>query len=103
VGDELAVREGEVRRRRHGPQVSLPFRALYGGGGELLVRELDAVARGGREEALDVILADLVPEAPRPGVDQDRDLSLAEAEGPGGLLVVDLVHVLHLEEVVTRA
>ena len=50
-----------------------PLRALYGDCGELSVHQLDAVLRDGPEEALDIVLADLVPEAPRTGVDQDRD------------------------------
>src|SRR5215207_4630100 len=102
VGDELAVGEGEVRRRRHRPEIVFPLRALYGGGGELPVNELDAVAWGGLEEALDVFLADLVPETPGTGVDQDRDPPLAQAEHFCGFLVVYLVYVLDLEEVVPR-
>ena len=84
------------------PRYSSP-RALYGDCGELSVHQLDAVLRDGPEEPLDIVLADLVPEAARTGVDQDRDPPLAQAERFSGFLVVDLVHVLDLEEVVAGA
>src|SRR5215218_5656087 len=103
VGDELPIGEGEVGRGGHGFEVGLSLRALYGSGGQLPVHELDAVPRGRLQKALDVFLADLVSEAPGAGVDQDRDPTLPKTEGSCGLLVVDLVHVLHLEEVVARA
>src|SRR5215210_1585850 len=103
VGDELSVGEGEVGRRSHSPKICFPFRTSYGRGGELPVLELYAVLLRRSHATLDVVLADLVPEAPRSGVDKDGDKPLFEPISPGGLLVVDLVNVLYFEEVVARA
>ena len=56
-----------------------------------------------RVHPLHVVGADLVAEAARAGVDQDRDLALAQAEGLGDRRVDDPLHRLHLDEVVARA
>src|SRR5918911_4750842 len=100
VRDKLPVREREIGRAGHSSEVSLPLRALYRGRGELPVPELDAVSRRYLYKALYIILADLVSEAARAAVDQYSDLPERETKSLGSLLVVDLVHVLHLEEVV---
>jgi hypothetical protein len=100
VGDVLAVGECEVGRRSHSTKISFSFRTPYGGSGELPVLQLYAVPLGSVHAALDVVLADLVPEAPRSGVDQDGNLPLCEPVGPGRLLIVDFVDVLYFEEVV---
>jgi hypothetical protein len=47
-----------------------------------------------------VIAADLVSQTPRTGVDHDAELSGPQPERLGHRPVVDLVHRLHLEEVV---
>jgi stage III sporulation protein SpoIIIAA len=49
-----------------------------------------------------VVGADLVTEPARPGVDHHAHLTGAQPKGLRGLLVIDLSHGLHLEEVVTR-
>ena len=50
-----------------------------------------------------VIVADLIPEAPGAAVDHDADLAGLEAEGRGGVFVIDLRNDLDLEEMVSRA
>ncbi len=81
AGDELAVGEREVGRRRHGPQVRFPFGTLYGRGGELPVFEVYAVFAGRLHATLDIVLAYLMPQAPRAGVEEDRDPPRREPVG----------------------
>src|SRR5213076_2022809 len=49
------------------------------------------------------VVAHLVAEAARPGMDHDRHLARRETERRGGTRVVHLVHALDLEEVVPGA
>src|ERR687890_1166867 len=102
VGNELPVGEGEVSRSGHSPEIGPSLWALYGSCGELPILELYLVPFGRFHAALDVVLANLVPEAPGAGMDEHRDLSQIETEGLGRFFVVDLVDVLHLKEVVAR-
>ena len=103
VGDALAVRPGEVRRRPHGAQVGRGLGRAQRGAGELPVRQDDAPAGELAGDVAYVIGADLVAEAPRAAVDHHGGHAAFEPHGAGRLLVVDLVHFLHLEEVVARA
>ena len=49
------------------------------------------------------VVADLVAQAARAGVDHDADHVLFEAHDRGGVLVEDVIDDLHFEEVVARA
>ena len=51
----------------------------------------------------EVVVADLVAQPARAGVDQDRDLPLAQAHHLGRRLVEDAIDDLDFEEVVARA
>ena len=54
-------------------------------------------------ERLDIVGGDLVAEAARAGVDHDGDAARLQPEQAGGRGIVDLLHRLHLDEVVARA
>ena len=102
VGDHLAVGEGVVDRRAHGPVVALALGRLERGVDEL------AVGQAGDAEGvlhrLDEIGGHLVAEAAAAAVDHDQDLARGlEPEGPGRGLVEDLEDLLDLQEVVARA
>ena len=103
VRDHLAVREGEVRRGGHRREVALPFLGANRGAAKLPVGQVDAVFRGGAEHPLKEIVADLVAKPPRAGVDHEGHLAHRQTECSRGFFVEDLVHPVHLEEVVARA
>ncbi len=104
VGDELAVAEGVVRRRRHRAQVVLPLPGADGGASELLVRQVDAVLLGRLLHHVQVVLARLMAQAPRAAVDEGQHLPRpADAHRLGRLRVEHLVDDLYLQEVVAGA
>src|SRR5271166_4573368 len=79
VSQELAVAPGEVGRRAHGSQVILPFRTAHRRTRELRVWQLEPILPGSVLEHLQIVVADLVAQASRPGVNQYRDLPFAQA------------------------
>ena len=99
----LPVRPGEVRGRRHGGEVLLPLGRAERHAGELAVGHADPVARHGASHGAERVVAHLVAEPARPGMDHDRHLARRETECRGGAHVVHLVHALDLEEVVPGA
>lgn len=103
VGQDLAVAEGEVRRTGHRLQVILPLRAIDGRAHQLLVGQLDAVFMDHPLEALEVIGADLVAEAAGAAMDLDGDLPLEEPHPLRAHRIEDLIHHIHLDEVVPGA
>src|SRR5262249_53557472 len=86
-----------------GAEVRLALGGTERDAGELTVRDVDAVALHGTPHGAERVVAHLVAEAAGAGVDHDRGLTQVEAERSGGLRVVDLRHLLDLEEVVPRA
>src|SRR3712207_7192318 len=82
---------------RRPPRSTLfPYTTLFRSG-ELPVDQLDTILWSGLQEALDVVGADLVAEAPRSGVDQDRDKIFLEPERLRGLLVRSEEHTSELQ------
>src|SRR5205809_1033535 len=103
VGQELAVREREVRGGAHGAEIVARLGGIGRGARELAIGHADAIAAQGLARHLEVVGAHLVAKAARPRVDHHHRLPGADAEGLGGVRVVDLVHHLHLEEMIPRA
>ena len=103
VGDELAVGEGEVGGGVHRPHVALPLLRLDRSAAQLRVRKIDGVVAGRPEHHLQEVVAHLVAEPPRAGVDGDGDLPGLEPQGARRRAVVDLGDPLHLDEVIARS
>ena len=75
---------------------------LRTGAGELPVGQLEAVPLRGVLERAQVVVADLVAQPARAGVDQHGELTLNQPHHLGRDRVVDAVDDLDLEEMVAR-
>ena len=103
VSQELAVAPGIVGRRAHRAQVRLPLRAPHRGTGELPVGQLESVPLRGVLEGREVVVAHLVAQPARAGVDQDGDLPFVKTHDFGRGRVEDAVDDLDFEEMVAGA
>ena len=103
MGQELAVAPGIVGRGAHRAQVRLPLRASHRGAGELPVGKLEAVTLGSVLERRQVVVADLVPQPARAGVNQHGDLAFVQTHDLGRGRVEHPVDDLDFEEMVARA
>src|SRR5665647_2940163 len=99
--DRLSVRPGVIRSGPHGPDVVPSFGTPDRSAGKLAVGEGKPVALRSGLESLDVVRADLVAEAARAAVDHHRDRPGLDPERSCSGRIVDLVHYLELEEVVS--
>ena len=99
----MAIGEREVGGGGHRSQIGPPFRGRLGRARELPVGERDAVPRERGVHGPYVVGAHLVAEPARAGMDENRDLPLAEAEDTGRFGVEDPLHPLDLDEVVPGA
>ena len=103
MGQELAVAPGIVGGGPHRTQVGLALRASHRGAGKLPVGKLEAVPLRGVLERRQVVVADLVAQPARAGVDQDGDLAFVQAHDLGRSRIEHAVDDLDFEEVVARA
>ena len=103
VGDDLAIGQGAVDAGAHGAEVGAAQVGVEGGAGQLPVRQVDAVLAGGQGHALEVVGADLVPQAAGAAVDAHHHRPLLQAVGGGDGRVVDGLHLLDLQVVVAGA
>src|SRR5262249_40453648 len=76
---------------------------LDGSTGELAVRQRDTVLLGHAAEHRERVVADLVAQAARAGMDHDADHVLLEPIDPGYVGVKDMIDDLDLEEVISGA
>ena len=103
VGEQLAVDEGVVRRGGEGREVPLSLWGEDVGAGELPVGDHDAVAPHVLRHPVEGVVAHLVPQPPRPGVEEEDRLPGEKPEGLCCLGEEDLLDLVDLEEVVPRA
>ena len=73
VGDQLTIRPGKIRSRRHCLEVSLPFRRVNGGTRELTVGQMQAVSSHRLVQLSNEVRANLMTQAARTRVDQHHD------------------------------
>ena len=102
VGDELPVGKGEVGGAGHGADVFARPWGTEGRAAQLPVGDGDAVLLRRPLHGLDGIVAHLVAQPARAGVDGDGELVLEQPQGAGHLVVVDLGDVIDFHEMVTR-
>ena len=102
VHEDLAVGPGVVGRAGHRREIVPPPGGRQPGAGELAVGQGNPDLVDVFDHPGQVIVADLIAQAPGAAVDQDADLARRQAEGRGGRRVEDLLDDLDLEEVVSR-
>ena len=102
VEHDLTIAPRVVGGATHGPQVRRPLAGIDRRGRQLDVREPVAVLAELRTDPLQIVVADLIAEPARTGVDHDDDLILGQAEPVRPALIEDPGHTLDLEEVVSR-
>ena len=100
VGYHLPVGPGVVRPAGHGAVVSVAEAGVQRSAGELAVGEGLPCGFHVALHLLEVVRGYLVAASSGPAVDGDGDGPLPQAECSRGVLVVDLVHHVHLQEVV---
>ena len=88
---------------RIAPRYDLALRTPHRGTGELPVGQLEPVPLRGVLERREVIVAHLVAQPARAGVDQDGDLPFVKTHDLGRGRVEDPVDDLDFEEMVARA
>ena len=103
VHDDLPVREGVIRRAAHGAEIRLSLSAGDRRAGELPVRDGDVVFFRRLLGDLQIIVADLVPESPRPAVDQDDDAVGFQPEHARGIGMENLVDASDFKEMIARS
>src|SRR5262249_45229970 len=103
VGQELAVAPGKVGRGSHRTHVRLALPAPHRRTGKRPVGELESVPLRRVLERGEVIVAHLVAQPARAGVDQYRDLALMQTHDLRGRPVDDAIDDLDLEKVVARS
>ena len=103
MGNRLAVRPCEVRRRAHRTKIRTPLRRIERRTGQLAIRQLDPVLRHDSIHLAHVVGAHLVSQSPRAGVDEHRDTAGLQAKYLGCSGVEHLLHSLDLHEVIPRA
>ena len=87
---------------RIAPMYCLPFRTIDRGAGQLTVGEIDAVLLRGVAQHRQRVVADLVAETARAGMNHHANLSFSRPT-PGNVGVENLIHDLDFQEMVARA
>ena len=100
VADELSVRKREIGRRVHRADVRLGFGGGQGGAAELLIGQVDPVLADRSHHGVEVIVAHLVAQTPRSGMDEGGDATKRQPEATRDGLVEDVRNVSHLDEVI---
>src|SRR5579864_117731 len=100
---QLPVAEAEVRGRAHGADVTLAFVALDGSAGQLPIGQVDAVLLRRLAKHGQGIVADLVTQAARAGMDHNAHLILLETERACNAFVENVIDNLHLHEMIAGA
>ena len=100
---ELAVAPGIIGRGPHRSEVRLPFWAAHRCTGKLPVGQLEAVTLGCVLERRQVVVAHLIAQPARAGMNQYGDLAFAKAHDLGRSLIEHAVDNLDFEEVVAGA
>ena len=103
VRHDLPVRPGVVRRRPHRTEIVLTLRRTNRRTCELAIGQFDAVLLRHAAQRLEAVLAHLIAQAARAGVDHDGYPALLEPEYAGRVLIDHLLDHLHFEEVVAAA
>jgi hypothetical protein len=99
----LPVGEGVVGCGLHGCQVIPALGAAGRGAHQFAVGQRQAVFSHGLLEEVDVVGANLVAEPARAAVNLGDDLAGKKPEASGGVLILDAVNHIDLDEVVARA
>ncbi len=100
VGQHLAVGKCIIGGGLHGGVVVSAFRAAQWRTDQLAIGQIDAVFAHGFLEEIDIVGADLMPEAPRSAMDLDHHLPDEDTDSPGDHFVRDPIDHVHLDEVV---
>ena len=100
VGKHVPVGASVVGGCSHRGQVTAAFEGADRRAGQLTVGHGDAIARHGLVHDPHVVATDLMAQAAGTAVDHDADLAAGQPESARSGRVVDLVHRLHLQEVV---
>jgi hypothetical protein len=100
VQQNLAVGPGVIGRTGHGGQVPLAGVRLDHGTGQLPVGQGNAQLADVFVHERQRIVADLIAQPAGSRVQQDGDLVLEQAIGPGNGIVENLLHDAHLQEVI---
>ena len=100
---QLPVRPGVVRGATHRPEILLALGAMDRGTGQLPVGQLDAVLGRDFSQRQQRVVAHLIAQPARAGVDHHADEVFFEAHRVGGRFVEDFVDHLDFEKMVARA
>src|SRR5271170_433339 len=100
---DLPIAPGEVRSRRHRAEIRLTLRRFDRHRRELPVGQLDCVIAHRLADQAQIVVAGLMTEAARAGMNQHHHLPEFDAERARGFGVVDFVDAAALEEMISRA
>ena len=92
-----------IGRGTHGGKILPPLGACGRGTDEFPVRQWNPIAAGRVSHKPYLVVAYLVAKAPRTRMDHHEHLALSEPQGAGSVGVIDLVEILHLDEMVSSA
>ena len=103
VHNALPIVPCVVRAARHRRDVILSLFGVNRCGGELPVWQVNAVSLGDFHPTLDVLIANLIAEPARTGVNHDADFAFAQPHHLGCLPVKNPIYHLDFKEVISRA
>ncbi len=103
IHQDLAVGPGVVGPAGHGGQIVLPAPGGQIGTGQLTVGKRDAGLGLVFDHQRQVVVANLIPQAPRPGVNHDDDLAFVQTKNPRRGFIKDFFNGFDFQKMIAGA
>jgi len=97
----LPVGKGKIGCGTHGTQVSLSLLAIHRSTNQFPIRERYSITANCSLELLDIVCANLVPEAARTAVDLHNKAAIMETKNAARLCIEYFIHDIDFNEMVS--